>query len=174
MSGIIFKSFRNKKGEVLVLSMLVITIALLLTVLLVDFGLAFATKAQVQSIADAMALGGASYGNEAYKTLSAGKKVVIVDDKLAVPKAQQILNANKKFLPNRAEIITTELNPSGKKIDGKSMNWRDQYYSGNFTVRLTSRYKTMFLGGDKKKSLLGASIPEIRLQSESRVKVTPK
>ena len=149
MNKIIFRPFKDKRGDVLVISMLVITIALLFTVLLVDFGLAFSAKVQTQTIADAMAIGGASYGNEAYKTLSDGKKVAIVNDKKAKPKAQEILNANKKHLSDRVSIVSAEMNPSGKKIDGKVMNWRDQYFSGNFTVRLISRYKTMFLGNSK-------------------------
>jgi len=165
---------KNKKGDTLVLSVLIITIAILFTVLIVDFGMAFYTKTHTQSIADAMAIGGASYGNEAYQTLSTQKKVAIVNEKKAKPKAQEILNANKKYLPVGVEVITAEMNPTGKKIDGKVMDWQDQYYSGNFTVRLTSRYNTMFLGANKNNTFFGISLPEIRFQNEARVKVSPK
>lgn len=169
----IFRPVKNKKGEVLVLSMLVITIALLFTVLLVDFGMAFAAKAQMQAITDAMTIGGASYGNEAYRTLSSGKKVAIVNEKKAKPKAQDILKANLKYVPDRVSVASTTINPSGKKINGKAMTTNEQYYSGNFTVRLVSKFRPMFLGGSKN-SLLGANIPEISFQSESRVRVRPK
>jgi Flp pilus assembly protein TadG len=174
MNRAVLNPLKNKRGDTLILSILVITIALLFTVLIVDFGMAFYAKTHTQSIADAMAIGGASYGNEAYQTLSTKEKVAIVNEKKAKPKAQEILNANKKYLPNGVEVVTAEMNPTGKKIDGKVMNWQDQYYSGNFTVRLTSRYNTMFLGANKNNSPFGIGLPEIRFQSEARVKVKPK
>ena len=170
LAGKTIKTLKSKRGETLIFSMLIIVIAILFTALLVDFGLGFSTRFQVQSIAYSMAIGGASHGMQAFRSLSSGKKTAIVDQKLATAKAQELLNANKKFLPGRTEIVTTQMNPAGKRIDGKTLNSRDQYYSGNFTVRVHGRYRTMFIarpfGGSK------AQIPNLNLYGESRVKVS--
>lgn len=163
-------SLRNKRGSTSIFGIIIITIAILFTALLVDFGLGFSARAQIRCIADAMAIGGASYGKQAFIGVS-GKKTAIVDDKQAPTMANKILNENKKKLPPRVSITKVEFNPT-RNIDGKTMNWRDQYYSGNFTVRVTGRYNTIFVA----RPFLGskAQIPSLSYTTDSRVKVRPQ
>lgn len=164
----ILKNIENKRGDTLILSIVIITIVMMFTILIVDFGIAFSTKAQLQTISDAMAIGGVNYGQKGLKSAATGKKAAIVDEKLAPKKANDIFNANKGYLPERTEISSKVYNPSGKKINGVSMNRVKQYYSGNFSVVLKGYRKTLFHGGT-----IGG-LDKISLKTESGTRTQAK
>jgi hypothetical protein len=168
----LLKKIRNKKGDTLVFTMLILTVALFFTALLVDIGLGYSNRVHMQHIADAASIGGASAGKEGYSSIVDGKIFADINEKKATSVANNIIKENKKYLMDRVDITAYAFNRSGKVIDGKAMNWRDQYYSGNFTVSLWGRYKTMFIDG----KFLGMdiNIPFLNFFSESRVHVTPK
>lgn len=165
-------SLKNKRGSVMIIGMAVIMLAVFFTVLIVDFGLGYVARTQTQIIADSMVLGGASYGQEGYKSLTSNKNKAIIDSTKAVQKANQIRNANIALLPSGINITSTAYNPT-RNIDGKNMNSNEQYYSGNFTVKLGGRLKTLFLG-NRIPGLNNKKTPHISTSAQSRTKVTPK
>jgi hypothetical protein len=127
---------RNKKGNVSLLLPMFIFLSFFFIAIIVDFGKVYLARTQVQNIADAASIGGASYGMYAYYSIVDRQPRAIIhrDDTSDGPgarrKTYEIINANLKHLPTNTSLSNVQVNPSG--LNGKPE--LDQYYSGDLTV----------------------------------------
>lgn len=130
---LIARRLRSKRGDTLILGLLIVFFALIFTAFIVDIGSAYFHRVQLQHIADAAAIGGANYGARVFKRPGEEARA-LVQPQVADSKAQQIIMGNMELLPSRIGrgTIRVDINPSGTL----GMSTVDQYYSGNYTVRV--------------------------------------
>lgn len=164
------KIIRDKKGNVLILGMVAVTLFIFLTIFIVDVGLGYMGKVQLQTINDACVLAGVSTGAHAYISSKDGRTpYAIVIPELADPKAYEVLEKNRKYLSSRFSIQSFRINPP-QVIDGKYMDSLSQYFSGNYTIKMSGRYKPFFSF-----SLFGLdfNIPFLNYNTEARASTRP-
>lgn len=168
----LLQKIKNKRGDALILSFVIIFVFVLFMAFLVDIGMGYTNRAQIQSIADAAAIGGANIAKQAHYSVADGKKFASVDPVKANAMANSLVLANSQYLMSRASLSSPTFNPSNKKINGKVLSTKDQYYAGSFTVTLKGAYQTFFMGTDFANS--GVTFPFLRYGAEARVQVTPE
>jgi uncharacterized membrane protein len=138
----VLNKLKEKRGSALIFGMLIMSIAIFMTVLVVDFGMAYATRVQMQTVSDSMSLAGANYGAKDSYSITTDQTASYVEERDAKQKAEQIKRANQEHMADITRIVSTKYNPS-RRIDGKTLSESGQYYSGNFTVELKTNMKTM-------------------------------
>lgn len=165
--------FKNKRGDVLILTMAFVVLFIFMTIFIVDIGMGYLARVQMQNITDASAIAGAKAGAYAYisRTVDQSPRAIVKPD-LADAEAMKVFSMNSKYLPDRVTVSSPVINPNGEIIDGKPMNSLEQYYSGNFTVKLSGSYKTFFLN----RNIFGLdlNLPFLNFRTEARVHVKPK
>lgn len=151
---------RNKRGSTLILTYIIIVFALVFSFIIVDIGYAYVTKIQMENITDAMAIAGGSYGKYAYYNIIDGTKRAVIDPQKANSKANEIFNANMRYVNNRV-TLTKQYNPT-----------ISSYYAGDFIVRMNGKVQTFFLGN----SFLGTplNMPFLSFDHRARVHVEPR
>lgn len=164
--------FKSKRGDALVLTMFLVIMFVFMTIFLVDVGFGYLGRAQMQNINDACAIAGASAGAYAYvsRTVDQSPHAIVIPD-VAKSVTMEVFNRNSKYLLSRFKIDSPVINPSGEIIDGKAMSTNEQYYSGNYTVKLNGRYQTLLVGNN---NIFGLNIPFLNYRTEARVHVHPQ
>lgn len=171
----------NKKGSTLMFCLFIVTIFIGLTLFVVDIGFAYIGRLQLQNINDASVLAGTNAGKYAFRSGLDGKEHVYIKQVEATNASQKVINYNKQLLNPRITIDSVKTNPSGERVPVKYpngtirqevLNSRDQYYSGNFTIRMDGKYKTLLAGDGIIEGLEGVSF--ISFVSEARTTIFPK
>lgn len=156
---------KSKRGDALLLGLVIVFFAICFTALIVDIGYAYVCRVQLQHIADAAAIGGANWAARAFKRPNEPAEAIVQPEK-ARPKADEIVRANRELLPPQVKPDTFKatFNPDGVL----GMTDIEQYYSGNFTVRVEADSVPFLLS-----SPLFGRIFWIPYRTEARMHVTP-
>lgn len=139
---------RNKKGSTSMLLPMFMFLGFLFIALIVDIGKVYLARTQIQNIADAASIGGASYGMYAYYSIADNQpRAVIRRDSMrgergALPKVYEIVNENISHLPDYTVVTDLQVNPSGHE----GLTELEQYYNGDLNVFVEASSFPTFMG----------------------------
>ena len=156
----IIEKIKSKKGiSVIFLSMFMGFLFVFLMFVL-DIGMKYAYRTELQQIADSMSLGGALQGGESYRNSIVGAKInVVLNEGAATSKANSLLQSNLNRSDNR-ELINVTSNYNFKEKVSRSLS-NSLYTAGVFHVELDGEVPR----------LIGSGVSKLKVSSTTSLSV---
>jgi len=155
----VLKQLKQKRGNVLILTAVFMTVFLFLFAFVIDIGSVYVAQSKLQQVADATSTAGANAGAYGFWS-GTGVKRAIVKPAEANAAATKVLNENKKYMGNIT--ITKWKTGATDYADTKYM-----YYGAKYDVGVWGKVDTIIA-----QSLLGKKVFE--LYRASQTTVTPQ